>query len=63
MSFLNPENTTPFIVIGISHGYVNTKTASACFKTGLSVYGKEPPFTRNLPVYDGRCYIFTLATI
>ncbi len=56
MNFMNNYNTNP-IIIGIDHGYGNSKTAHCCFKTGVAAYDKEPTFKGNLLVYEGRYYL------
>ena len=38
-------NSKP-VIIGIDHGYGNIKTAHTCFRTGVTVYDKEPTFKR-----------------
>lgn len=43
-------------VIGIDHGYGNTKTANCCFSTGVLKSEKEPVFTGDLLVWDGHYY-------
>lgn len=50
---MNTQNNT---IIGIDHGYGNIKTAHTCFKTGVTVYEKEPTFQNNLLIYQGRYY-------
>ena len=45
------------VIIGIDHGYGNIKTAHTCFKTGVTVYDKEPTFKSDMLVYEGRYYI------
>ena len=52
---MNYPNKT--VIIGVDHGYQNIKTAHAIFKSGVTVYDKEPTFTHNLLVYEGRYYI------
>ena len=42
-------------VIGIDHGFGNVKTASCCFRSGVTLCEKEPTFKANMLVYDG-CY-------
>ncbi|MBQ6117133.1 MAG: ParM/StbA family protein [Oscillospiraceae bacterium] len=44
-------------IIGVDHGYGNTKTANHCFKTGILSYDAEPLFTREMLVYGGRHYL------
>ena len=44
------------IIIGIDHGYGNIKTANHIFKTGIAMDEKEPLFTKNLLVFDGKYY-------
>ena len=53
---MNTANNTRLIVIGIDHGFGQIKTAHTCFKTGVTVYDKEPTFKSNLLVYEGRYY-------
>lgn len=43
-------------IIAIDHGYGNVKTAHCCFKTGVTVYEKEPVFKNNLLEYEGKYY-------
>ena len=45
------------IIIGIDHGYGNIKTANHCFRTAIDGYDKEPVFTKNMLVFDGRYYL------
>ena len=44
------------IIIGVDHGYGNIKTANHIFKTGVIKHDTEPPFTRNMLVYNGKYY-------
>ena len=44
-------------IIGIDHGYGNIKTAHTCFKTGVTVYDKEPTFKSDMLIIDDRYYI------
>ena len=44
------------VIIGIDHGYGNIKTANHIFRTGIISHDSEPPFTRNMLVYDGKYY-------
>ena len=44
-------------VIGIDHGFGNVKTASCCFRSGVTLCEKEPTFKANMLVYDGRYYL------
>ena len=44
-------------IIGIDHGYGNTKTAGHCFPTGILAYDSEPLFTRDMLEYEGRYYL------
>ena len=44
-------------IIGVDHGYGNTKTANHCFRTGILGYDTEPLFTREMLVYEGRYYL------
>ena len=44
-------------VIGVDHGFGNTKTASRCFRSGVTLCEKEPTFKANLLTYDGRYYL------
>ena len=44
-------------VIGIDHGFGNTKVASACFRSGVTLCEKEPTFKANLLVYEDRFYL------
>lgn len=53
---MNLINSKP-IIIACDHGYGNMKTAHAVFKTGVTVYDKEPTFKSNLLVYNGRYYL------
>ena len=41
-------NSKP-VIIGIDHGYGNIKTAHTCFRTGVTVYDKEPRQHQNGP--------------
>ena len=66
---MNLTNTKP-VIIALDHGYGNIKTAHAIFKTGVTVCEKEPTFSRNLLIYEGKVkmddqdyYILTLAAI
>ena len=52
---MNYPNKT--VIIGVDHGYAQIKTAHAIFKSGVTTYDKEPTFTHNLLVYEGRYYI------
>ena len=52
------KNSYNTIVIGVDHGYQNIKTAHAIFKSGVTAYDKEPIFTSNLLVYQGRYCTF-----
>ena len=52
---MNYPNKT--VIIGVDHGYQNIKTAHAIFKSGVTAYDREPTFTHNLLVYEGRYYI------
>ena len=52
---MNYPNKT--VIIGVDHGYKNIKTAHAIFKSGVTAYDKEPTFTHNMLVYEGRYYI------
>ena len=45
------------LIIGIDHGYGNIKTANCCFKTGVTVYDKEPIFKDNLLVWNDKYYL------
>ena len=45
------------IIIGIDHGYGNIKTANHCFKTGITSYDNEPPFTKDMLIYNGKYYL------
>ena len=38
LTHTNPTNHTPTVVIGIDHGYGNIKTASTCFRAGVTVW-------------------------
>ncbi len=51
------KNSYSTIVIGVDHGYAHIKTAHAIFKSGVTAYDKEPTFTHNLLVYEGRYFI------
>ena len=44
-------------IIGIDHGYGNTKTAGHCFPTGILAYDSEPLFTRDMLEYEGRYFL------
>ena len=44
------------VIIGIDHGYGNIKTANHIFRTGIISHDSEPPFTRNMLVYNGKYY-------
>ena len=44
-------------IIGIDHGYGNMKTANCCFRTGVTVYDKEPIFKDNLLVWNNKYYL------
>ena len=44
-------------VIGIDHGFGNVKTASCCFRSGVTLCEKEPTFKANMLAYDGRYYL------
>ena len=44
-------------IIGVDHGYGNTKTANHCFRTGILSYDTEPLFTREMLVYEGHYYL------
>ena len=44
------------VIIGIDHGYGNIKTANHIFRTGIMSFDSEPPFTRNMLVYEGKYY-------
>ena len=44
-------------IIGIDHGFGNVKTASCCFRSGVTLCEKEPTFKANMLVYDGRYYL------
>ena len=50
------KSTNNTIVIGVDHGYQNIKTAHAIFKSGVTTYDKEPIFTHNMLIYEGRHY-------
>ena len=52
---MNYTNKT--VIIGVDHGYAQIKTAHAIFKSGVTAYDKEPTFTHNMLVYEGRYYI------
>ena len=43
-------------VIGIDHGYGNMKTANCCFPTGVLKSDREPTFTNDLLVWNGKYY-------
>ena len=49
-------NSKP-VIIGIDHGYGNIKTAHTCFRTGVTVYDKEPTFKSDMLIFDDRYYI------
>ena len=53
---MNLTNTKP-VIIALDHGYGNIKTAHAIFKTGVTVCEKEPTFSRNLLIYEGKYYL------
>ncbi len=44
------------IIIGVDHGYGNIKTANHIFRAGVIKHDAEPPFTRNMLVYNGKHY-------
>ena len=44
-------------VVGVDHGFGNVKTASCCFRSGVTLCEKEPTFKANLLTYDGRYYL------
>ena len=44
-------------VVGVDHGFGNVKTASRCFRSGVTLCEKEPTFKANLLTYDGRYYL------
>ena len=44
-------------IIGIDHGYGNIKTANHCFKTGITAFDREPLFTKDMLIYDGKYYL------
>jgi plasmid segregation protein ParM len=44
-------------IIGVDHGYGNIKTANHCFRTGITAYDSEPPFTKDMLVYGGKFYL------
>ena len=43
-------------IIGVDHGYGNIKTANHVFRTGVTGYDREPVFTNDTLVYNGRYY-------
>lgn len=51
------KNFNNTIIIGIDHGYGNIKTASCCFKTGVTAYDKEPTFKENLLIWQDQYYL------
>ena len=51
------KNYNNRIIIGIDHGYGNIKTANCCFKTGVTVYDKEPTFKENLLIWNDKYYL------
>jgi len=51
------KNFNNTIIIGIDHGYGNIKTATCCFKTGVTAYDKEPTFKENLLIWQDRYYL------
>lgn len=51
------KNFNNRIIIGIDHGYGNIKTANCCFKTGVTVYYKEPTFKENLLIWNDKYYL------
>lgn len=44
-------------VIAVDHGFGNIKTAHCCFRTGVTTYDKQPIFTSEMLVYNGKYYI------
>ena len=44
-------------IIAIDHGYGRVKTAHGHFQAGVTLYEKEPIFTHNMLVYQGKHYI------
>ena len=40
------------VIIGIDHGYGNTKTTNHIFKTGVAVSDTEPVFGTNVLFYN-----------
>ena len=51
------KTLTGFKIIGVDHGYGNIKTANCCFPTGILADDREPLFTGDMLVYDGRYYL------
>jgi plasmid segregation protein ParM len=51
------KNYNNRIIIGIDHGYGNIKTATCCFKTGVTVYDREPTFKEDLLIWQKRYYL------
>jgi plasmid segregation protein ParM len=51
------KNFNNTIIIGIDHGYGNIKTATCCFKTGVTAYDKEPTFKENLLIWQDQYYL------
>ena len=45
------------IIIAIDHGYGRVKTAHGHFQAGVTAYDREPIFTHNMLVYQGKYYI------
>ncbi len=43
-------------VIGVDHGYGNMKTDNCCFPTGVLKSDREPTFTNDLLVWNGKYY-------
>ena len=50
------KNKNGIYIIGVDHGYGNTKTANCCFPTGVESSETEPIFKNDLLIYQGRYY-------
>ena len=55
---MNKFDKSKVTIIGIDHGYGNIKTAHCCFRTGVTVYDKEPVFKNSMLIYADKYYIF-----
>ena len=50
------KNKNGIYIIGVDHGYGNTKTANCCFPTGVESSETEPIFKNDLLIYQsGQC--------